>query len=108
MNACVKCGLCGETCHIYQAEPEPRNLPAAKAAEVASFYRAGLRNVRFFGRMYELGLVGQLKLATRQFGKDVKLGRTMVKRRKLGFLPHFASLGKARKVFSRVTRLESK
>ncbi|MFC1572102.1 (Fe-S)-binding protein [Candidatus Eisenbacteria bacterium] len=39
MNACVKCGLCGETCHIYQAEPEPKNLPAAKAAEVASFYR---------------------------------------------------------------------
>jgi Fe-S oxidoreductase len=39
LNACVKCGLCGESCHIYRAEPEPRNLPGAKAGEVMRFYR---------------------------------------------------------------------
>jgi Fe-S oxidoreductase len=39
LNACVRCGLCGETCHIYLAEPVPENLPAAKAAQVAAFYR---------------------------------------------------------------------
>ncbi len=39
LNACVKCGLCGETCHIYQAEPEPENLPGAKAARVMQHYR---------------------------------------------------------------------
>ena len=38
-NACVKCGLCGESCHVYRAEPEPENLPAAKAGEVIRFYR---------------------------------------------------------------------
>ena len=36
LNACVRCGLCGETCHIYRAEPEPENLPGVKAAKVAS------------------------------------------------------------------------
>jgi Fe-S oxidoreductase len=39
LNACVKCGLCGESCHIYRAEPELPNLPAAKAGEVLRFYR---------------------------------------------------------------------
>jgi Fe-S oxidoreductase len=39
MNACVKCGLCAETCHIYRAEPEPANHPAVKANEVTSVYR---------------------------------------------------------------------
>ena len=48
MNACVKCGLCSETCHIYQAQPEPANLPAAKAARVISFYR---RYHTFLGRV---------------------------------------------------------
>jgi len=38
LNACVKCGLCGETCHIYQAEPVPENLPGAKAAKVIAHY----------------------------------------------------------------------
>jgi Fe-S oxidoreductase len=39
LNACVRCGLCGETCHIYLAEPVPENLPVAKAGQVAAFYR---------------------------------------------------------------------
>jgi Fe-S oxidoreductase len=39
LNACVKCGLCAETCHIYQAEPEPANHPGVKAGKVISLYR---------------------------------------------------------------------
>jgi len=46
-NACVRCGLCAETCHIYQAEPERENLPAVKAAKVISHYR---RYHTFLGR----------------------------------------------------------
>ncbi|NLG42444.1 MAG: (Fe-S)-binding protein [Phycisphaerae bacterium] len=38
-NACVKCGLCGQSCHVFLAEPQPENLPAAKAGEVIRFYR---------------------------------------------------------------------
>ncbi len=38
LNACVKCGLCGESCHIYQADPVPENLPGAKAAKVIAHY----------------------------------------------------------------------
>lgn len=39
LNACVRCGLCAETCHIYLAEPEPANVPGVKAARVVDHYR---------------------------------------------------------------------
>jgi Fe-S oxidoreductase len=38
-DACVRCGLCGESCHIYRTEPVPENVPGVKAARVASFFR---------------------------------------------------------------------
>jgi len=38
-HACVRCGLCAESCHVYLAEPEPANIPGAKAARVAAFFR---------------------------------------------------------------------
>ena len=39
MNSCVKCGLCGESCHIYITDPVPENLPGVKASRVISFFR---------------------------------------------------------------------
>ena len=47
LNACVKCGLCAETCHIYNAQPEPENVPGAKAAKVIRHY---LRYHSFLGK----------------------------------------------------------
>jgi Fe-S oxidoreductase len=60
MNACVKCGLCAETCHIYRAEPEPANHPAVKAGKVIDHYR---RYHTFLGRVAP-GLVGARDLTT--------------------------------------------
>ncbi len=48
MNACVRCGLCAESCHIYQSQPEPPNVPGAKAARVISHYR---RHHTLMGRL---------------------------------------------------------
>ena len=47
MKACVRCGLCGQSCHIYRSEPTPANLPASKVEAVASLYR---RRHTFLGR----------------------------------------------------------
>jgi len=77
-----------------------------KVPEVASFYRSSLQNIRLFGRMYELGVIAQLKLATRQFLKDLDLGAQMLKKGKLKLLPDFGSLGRARRVVSRARKLE--
>jgi Fe-S oxidoreductase len=58
LNACVRCGLCGITCHIYQTDPVPENLPAAKAARVAAFFR---QYHTFLGRLAP-GFVGARKI----------------------------------------------
>jgi Fe-S oxidoreductase len=47
LNACVRCGLCAETCHIYLTEPEPENHPGVKAGKVIDHYR---RYHTFLGR----------------------------------------------------------
>ena len=53
LNACVRCGLCAETCHIYRAEPEPANHPGYKVGRVLRHYR---RYHTFLGRCFP-GLV---------------------------------------------------
>ncbi|UCC71633.1 MAG: (Fe-S)-binding protein [Gemmatimonadota bacterium] len=73
MNACVKCGLCAETCHIYQAEPEPANHPGVKASKVIDHYR---RYHTFLGK-YLPGLVGARDLSPDALDQlvDVVYGR---------------------------------
>ena len=39
MTACLRCGLCSDSCHIYLAEPQSANLPAAKASNVTGLFR---------------------------------------------------------------------
>jgi len=72
--------------------------------EVASFYKYSLNNLQTFGRLYELGLMGRLKLATREFRKDFKLGLGMFKRGKLRILPDFGAVGEIRRMEFRVVR----
>ena len=74
--------------------------------EVAAFYRSSIQNIRLFGRMYELGVIAQLKLSTRQFLKDMYLGVEMLRKGKLKLLPEFGSMGRARRVVSRTRKLE--
>jgi Fe-S oxidoreductase len=47
LDACVRCGLCGSSCHIYLTDPRPENLPVAKLETVARVYR---RRRTFLGR----------------------------------------------------------
>ncbi len=54
LNACVRCGLCAQSCHIYLSEPDPKNHPGAKVARVNELYR---RQASFLGKHFP-GLVG--------------------------------------------------
>lgn len=40
LEACVRCGICAETCHYYQADPKPENTPFYRAEQVRSVYRS--------------------------------------------------------------------
>jgi Fe-S oxidoreductase len=41
LEVCARCGICAETCHYYQADPVPENIPAARAEELRKVYRSG-------------------------------------------------------------------
>ncbi|MFH1747757.1 MAG: (Fe-S)-binding protein [Planctomycetota bacterium] len=68
-NACVKCGLCAQTCHIYQAEPELANHPAMKAGRVISHYR---RYHTLLGKIWP-GLVGARDLNRQTLNELVEI-----------------------------------
>jgi heterodisulfide reductase subunit C len=75
---------------------------------VASFYRAALGNIRVWGRMFELGMIADLKLRTRDFLKDAGLGMRMLRKGKLKVIPSLKGAKATRRIFRRVKKLEGK
>ncbi|MFQ5420370.1 MAG: heterodisulfide reductase-related iron-sulfur binding cluster, partial [Anaerolineae bacterium] len=57
--------------------------------EVEQFNEAFMRQVRLWGRAYELGLTAEMKLRTREFTEDVDLGLKMFRKNKLPVFPSF-------------------
>jgi heterodisulfide reductase subunit C len=76
--------------------------------EVLIFNNTFLQNLRFFGRVYEAGLMLLLKLRTGEIKKDIDLGIKMIKKGKLKLLPGFTQIIAINKMFSRVKKLEHK
>jgi heterodisulfide reductase subunit B len=58
-----------------------------KVPEVALFNKVFLRDIDILGRSYELGLIVEMNLRTKQPFKDLDLGFEMIKHRKINFLP---------------------
>jgi heterodisulfide reductase subunit B len=61
------------------------HAPQVPAVEV--FNEAFMREVRLWGRAYELGLLAEMKLRTRDITQDIDLGLKMVRKGKMPFLP---------------------
>lgn len=76
--------------------------------DVAAFYQAALANIFLFGRLYELGLIGMLKFATRQFTKDLLLGFKMFSKGKLRIFPTFSRSFLVKRIFFRTKLSERK
>jgi heterodisulfide reductase subunit B len=55
--------------------------------EVKQFNEAFMREVRLWGRAYELGLMAEMKLRSGNITDDIDLGLKMVRKGKLAFLP---------------------
>jgi Fe-S oxidoreductase len=58
LNACVRCGLCADTCHVYLSDRDPDSAPAAKVERFARLFR---RYHTVLGRLAP-GLVGAKSL----------------------------------------------
>ena len=76
--------------------------------QVGSFYKAALSNIKKCGRMYEMGMIVELKLRTFEFFKDAGLGMKMFKKGKLKLVPSFTGALRARKIFNRVKSIEKR
>jgi heterodisulfide reductase subunit B len=93
---CAACQTCSTRCpqgldinaimEFLARESVRRGYPPP-VSEVKIFNEAFLREVRLWGRAYELGLMVEMKLRTRDLFSDLDLGVKLVRKRKLAFLP---------------------
>jgi heterodisulfide reductase subunit B len=93
---CASCQTCATRCpqgldvtgimEFLTREARARDIQPP-VPEVNIFNEAFLREVRVWGRAYELGLMAEMKLRTRHFTEDIDLGLKMLQKRKLAFMP---------------------
>ncbi len=116
MWLCASCETCTTRCpqevdiaRIMDAVKiiAQREKVKAKVPEIRKFYDATLQNIRWFGRMYEIGLIMMLKLKTRAFFKDLILGQQMFMKGKLKLKPTRTNVKGTKEIFSRVKRIEA-
>jgi len=117
MWMCSSCQTCTTRCpqevEIVKVMDSAKILAVGEGikpqvSSVHTFNRAALRNIKWFGRMYELGMIGDLKLRTFELFKDMGLGMKMFLKGKLKIIPS-VSPGRTLttwKIFSRSAKKE--
>lgn len=117
---CASCETCTTRCpqgvDIAKLMDTARHLAIKEGITVPEevrgiplFYRTALKNIRSFGRMYEVGMIASLKLATGEYFKDLKLGYRMGLKGKLKILPERPrSFKEVKKIFEKALEIEGK
>jgi heterodisulfide reductase subunit B len=93
---CASCQTCTTRCpqgldiaaimEFITREARARGIQSPVPA-VNQFNEAFMREVRLWGRAYELGLMAEMKLRSHHFTEDMDLGIKMMQKRKLALLP---------------------
>jgi heterodisulfide reductase subunit C2 len=106
---CLTCHTCGARCPNGIDVPallDPirhqvlRSKASTKEPAVPIFHMTFLKNIRMFGRVHELSLVGLYKLKTKTYFQDMELGMQMFKKGKMHILPHRSShVGEVKEIF---------
>jgi heterodisulfide reductase subunit B len=93
---CAACETCTTRCPQgldiaaimeFLARESVRQGHKPAVPEVRYFNQAFMREIRLWGRSYEVGLMVEMKLRTRNLLGDMDLGVKMLRRNKLPFLP---------------------
>lgn len=117
MWLCASCLMCTTRCpqDIDIAEAlstikilMDRERRKPRLPEVHKFNKNFLQNLKWFGRIYELGMVGMLKLKTGKYTEDMAMGMKMLKKDKFGLLPRFEGGSVVRKIGKRLKKQEKK
>lgn len=83
-----------------------RDKKKSKLPDVLKFNKEFLRNIRWFGRTYELGMVAMLKLVTWNFTQDLRMGLKMLKKGKFSIFPRFKGSWAVHNIFRRTGKQE--
>jgi heterodisulfide reductase subunit C len=114
---CASCQTCNVRCpndidipHVMDNLKQRALKAGMKVPEpgLAAFHKAFLRSIKMFGRVFELGMIGEYKLRSRDFFGDLGMGMKMLARGKLGFLPHRIKDKKGLKKFFKAAKKRSK
>jgi heterodisulfide reductase subunit C2 len=95
---CIGCETCVSRCpqevdlprtmDFLRQEALATNLANQGADDIVAFHNAFLKSVEKAGRLYEFGMVGDYKLRTGHFFKDLGVAPSMFFKGKIGLFPH--------------------
>ena len=95
---CLSCQTCITRCpmevdlpkvmDLLRAEAVKRRTVHPRAKEIVAFHTSFLNTIKRFGRLREVGLVGEYKLRTWHWLQDVLLSPSLFLKGKLSLLPH--------------------
>jgi heterodisulfide reductase subunit C len=117
MWLCASCLMCTTRCpqdiDIAEALSAIKILMVRERREprlpdVHKFNKNFVQNLKWFGRIYELGMVGMLKLKTGKYTEDMAMGMKMLKKDKFHLLPRFEGGSVVRKISKRLKKQEKK
>ncbi|HJP23243.1 MAG TPA: heterodisulfide reductase-related iron-sulfur binding cluster [Alphaproteobacteria bacterium] len=104
---CASCHTCATRCpqeidvtgvmDTLRQEARRRGIAPA-IPEIAHFNEIFLANIKFFGRVYELGLMGLFNLRLGQPLKHLRMGWEMLRRGRFNFLPKFVRPAKTAQI----------
>jgi len=109
---CADCEACATRCpnevEILRLMDTLREMALREGVgekAVTAFHHIFLRNIKRWGKQYELSLILRLKLKTRDFFGDLGLGIKMLQKGKLKLLPpRFAGSEEVRVIFRRIEK----
>lgn len=94
---CLACHTCDMRCpmeidlpgiiDVLRSESLRRGAVNPRARDIVAFHKSFFDNVRLFGRMWEIGLIGEYNVRTRHFLQDILLAPSMLVKRKLSLWP---------------------
>lgn len=92
---CETCVICcpqevdlPRTMDFLRQEALARNVATQEADDIVAFHRSFLKSVERAGRLFEFGMIGDYKLRTGHFFKDLDVAPSMFFKGKIGLLPH--------------------
>ncbi|MBW8014892.1 MAG: heterodisulfide reductase subunit C [Planctomycetes bacterium] len=114
---CVSCQTCTARCpqdidiarviDAIRMIADERRL-VADAGNVRVLNRLWMIMLRFMGRMYEVGLVGTFNMVTGKPFNDMALGKKMILKGKLKFIPSIKMPFTMMKMFSRAKKIKER